>query len=157
MRCFKTQSILTRVALTLLVMMLTTTTAWAETQTVTYIDENGTEQTVEATLLTDGGWKDSGWYVVTGNIELDGFIAFRDSSKLILADDARLHLINYDLLCTGDFTIYGQRNGTGHFVNTPGDNTYGIRTFGNLKICGGVIEAYASRNNAAIGKVNTGF
>ena len=156
MRRFKTQSILTRAALTLLVMM-TCATAWAETQIVTYIDENGTEQTVEATLLTDGGWKDPGWYVVTGNIELDGFIAFRDSSKLILADDARLHLINYDLLCTGDLTIYGQRNCTGQFVNTPGDNTYGIRTFGNLKICGGVIEAYASKSNAAIGTANTGL
>ena len=156
MRRFKTQSILTRAALTLLVMM-TCATAWAETQIVTYIDENGTEQTVEATLLTDGGWKDPGWYVVTGNIELDGFIAFRDSSKLILADDARLHLINYDLLCTGDLTIYGQSNCTGQFVNTPGDNTYGIRTFGNLKICGGVIEAYASKSNPAIGTANSGF
>lgn len=157
MRRFKTQSILTRAALTLLMMTLTATTAWAETQIVTYIDENGTEQTVEATLLTDGGWMESGWYVVTGNFELDGFIAFRDSAKLILADDARLHLINYDLLCTGDFTIYGQRNCTGQFVNTPGDNTYGIRTFGNLKICGGVIEAYASKSNAAIGTADTGF
>lgn len=157
MKRFKTQSILTRAALTLLVMMLTAATAWAETQIVTYIDENGTEQTVEATLLTDGGWMDSGWYVVTGNIELDGFIAFRDSAKLILADDARLHLINYDLLCAGDLTIYGQRNCTGQFVNTPGDNTYGIRTFGNLKICGGVIEAYASKSNAAIGTAETGL
>ncbi len=156
MRRFKTQSTLTRAALTLLV-MLTCATAWAETQIVTYIDENGTEQTVEATLLTDGGWKDPGWYVVIGNVELDGLLAFDDSTNLILADDARLHLINYDLFCTGDLTIYGQRNCTGQFVNTPGNITYGIRTFGNLKICGGVIEAYGSGGNPAIGTANPGF
>ena len=39
MRRFKTQSILTRAALTLLVMMLTTATAWAETEQLT----DGTE------------------------------------------------------------------------------------------------------------------
>ena len=43
MRRFKTQLNLVRAALTLLVMM-TCATAWAETQIVTYIDENGTER-----------------------------------------------------------------------------------------------------------------
>ena len=44
-----------RTLITLLMMLLTTMTAWAEN--VTYIDENGHEQTVTATVL-DGGDSD---------------------------------------------------------------------------------------------------
>ena len=40
-----------RAALMLLAMLLTTTSAWAETETVTYIKADGTSSTQEATIL----------------------------------------------------------------------------------------------------------
>jgi len=36
----------------LLMMVLTTVTAWAETETVSYIDADGNQQSVTATILT---------------------------------------------------------------------------------------------------------
>lgn len=49
----------------IIVMLLTTATAWAETVEVTYIGENGIEQTVDAKVLTGGSYMSltGGWYV----------------------------------------------------------------------------------------------
>ena len=126
-----------------LAVLLTAATAWAETQNVNYIDANGAEQTVEATVLTSGGWQDPGWYVVTGNIEASSLIFYSGGiTNLILADGATLTLNDSGIYAFGAITIYGQKNGTGKFTNIPGDESdYALRANGDINIHGGVIEA----------------
>ena len=126
-----------------LAVLLTAATAWAETQNVNYIDANGAEQTVEATVLTTGGWQDPGWYVVTGNIEASSLIFDSGGiTNLILADGATLTLNDGGIYAFGAITIYGQKNGTGKFTNIPRDESdYALRANGDINIHGGVIEA----------------
>ena len=125
--------------------LLTAAMAWAETQTVNYIDADGIEQTVNATVLTEGGWHETGWYVVSGNIEASSLIfdgiEVDGPTNLILADGATLTLSD-GLYALDAITIYGQKNGTGKFTVIPGNtNTYAIRANGDINIHGGVIEA----------------
>ncbi|MBR5685750.1 MAG: hypothetical protein IKX18_06330, partial [Muribaculaceae bacterium] len=128
-----------------IVALLTAATAWAETQTVSYIDADGIEQTVTATVLTEGGRHETGWYIVSGNIEASSLIfdgiEVDVPTNLILADGATITLSN-GLYALDVITIYGQRNGTGKFTVIPSNtDTFAFRANGDINIHGGVIEA----------------
>lgn len=84
--------------------MLTTVTAWAETETVSYIDADGNHQSVTATILTGSEepnkWGEielaRGWYVVMRNISYTNAIADTGSGSgginIILADGAEMSI-----------------------------------------------------------------
>ena len=79
----------------LLMMLLTTTTAWAQaTETVSYIDVDGKEKSVEATVIDNdydlsfglGGDGQTTWYVVTGdNVDYGSALFIDGDVRLILA------------------------------------------------------------------------
>ena len=79
-----------RAAMTLLVMMLTTVTAWA----TDYIDENGQEQSVTATVLTGNETTlEAGWYVVNSNITYDHALQLGDGDvNIILANGKKMSI-----------------------------------------------------------------
>ena len=79
-----------RAAMTLLLMLLTTVTTWA--QDVTYLDENGTGQTCSTyTTMTDGSSSlTAGWYVVSNDVTIADRISVSGTVNLILCDGATL-------------------------------------------------------------------
>lgn len=131
---------------------------------VKYIDENGVEQNVTATLVTanDTHWEDTvtnGWYVVKGDITIGSRITVTGSVKLILADGCSL-TVNGGIGVNGSnsFTIYGQTDGTGSLDAdaTTSSLSAGIgsnmgSSGGTITINGGTVTATASGGGAAIG------
>ena len=99
---------------------------WTEASVnVSYIDENGTEQTHGATEI-DGTETNlpGGWYVVNSDVNLTTKLNFTGDTHLILADGKTLSIdasgdsdpnyVYYGLSCRGastsyDLTIYGQK------------------------------------------------
>ncbi len=86
---------------------------------VTYLDENGTEQTVDAIPLESGSesytYLEAGWYVVNSNITYQEVLELNGDVKLILADNCTMTMTD-DAQIYGNshnLTIYGQTNGTG--------------------------------------------
>ena len=140
----------------LLMMMLTTATAWAETATVSYIDADGeTQKSVTATVLTGSETSlDAGWYVVNSNISHEGKIDCNGDVNIILAD-------GYTMTVNGGntnglngtsgstLTIYGQTNGTGTLeVSTSTGSIGAIYIDGNVVINGGTVNA---TNTSSVG------
>ena len=135
---------------------------------VKYIDENGDEQNVTATLVTanDTEWKDTvtnGWYVAKGDITIGSRITVTGAVKLILADGCSL-TVNGGIGVNGSnsFTIYGQTDGTGRLdadatTSTTSSPGAGIGSdtgslYGSITINGGTVTATASGGSAAIGE-----
>ena len=77
-----------RAAAALLVTMLMTMTAWADTVTTYYVDENGTRHdNIIATVLTGSETSlGAGWYVVNNNISYTGTITLTGDVNIILGD-----------------------------------------------------------------------
>lgn len=146
---------LARSAMTLLLAVLTTVTAWAETVSTYYIDENGTRQNVTATVLTGseatlGSNGQTTWYVVNSNISHDGEIICDGDVNIILADDKTMIATRNDgyyvIWGTNNIAIYGQTKGTGKLdITGTGSNCEGISARSNLAIYGGTISAATCR------------
>ena len=111
---------LRRAAMTLLVMVLTTMMAWADTETVNYIDADGNQQSVSATVLTGGEATtlSAGWYVVNSDINYTGTVTITGDVTIILADGCTMNIgtsgsrqigigIN-GYFAQNSLTIYGQ-------------------------------------------------
>ena len=87
---------LKRAALTLLALILTCATAWAQTtQSVTYMDENGQTQTVNATQITSDNLRmySDRWYYVSGTVDVSAplrLMTENGTHNLILCDGATL-------------------------------------------------------------------
>ena len=129
-----------------------------EPVSVSYIDENGDEQTVVAIPLQDGGATTlvPGWYVVNSNITYNGTVTLGGDVNIILADGKTM-TANGDsdgIDGNGTLTVYGQTLGTGilnatspiycAFTMTGGtvnanSNPYAIR--GNVTVSGGTLNA----------------
>jgi len=157
-----------RLSMTLLVMMLIATTAWAEIVNISYVKADGTTGNVDATVLNgsdeytaiyqEEGY--DGWYVVTGKVTYSAGLyieGHNDDVNLILCDGAEMSLSGYEYafhVSGYHFNIYGQTNGTGKVVATNNsDDGSGIYASvcsgdgyssllpGSFTIYGGVIEA----------------
>ena len=143
-------SFIARSAMTLLVMLLTTATSWADT--IKYIDENGDEQYCENYTVLNNGTNindplASGWYVVEGNVNYNGTLYFSGDVNLILADGANLTAIcsgdDSGIEVAGNLTIYaqslGSNQGTINATSSSGSGIYAQN--GNITINGGNINA----------------
>ena len=146
---------LARSAMTLLLAVLTTMTAFAETVSTYYIDENGTRQNVTATVLTGseatlGSNGQTTWYVVNSNISHDGEIICYGDVNIILADDKTMIATRNDgyyvIWGTNNIAIYGQTKGTGKLdITGTGSECEGISARSNIAIYGGTISAATRR------------
>ncbi len=128
----------------LLGMMLTATTAWAQvtSQTVTYIDQDGKTQSVEAVAL-DGTETDigNGWYFIDSDVTFSGDLTYKadEEINLILCDGATLKANRIEpdnSINSGIIRFYGQSQGTGEAIIN--ENIYGLYS---VTICGGNITA----------------
>lgn len=119
-----------RAAITLLVMLLTSVTAWADENNPTIID--GTEYNYE-----------SGWYKMSGQLSLSQPLTFTGDVNLILADDADVTIVGDNgIVVNGNLTIYGQSEGTGSLsVKSTHYEGDGIYASGSISIIGGIITA----------------
>lgn len=118
----------------------------AEKETVFYVDENGEEASVEATVLGPGGLYgaegETGWYVLKGSVTCTTNISFYDAVvNVILADDADWK-VNTSTMCalnlfSGDLNVYAQENEGGEFTT---EQRFGAN-YGNLHIYGGHVRA----------------
>lgn len=120
-----------------------------EEQTVTYIDANGIEQTVSATIITSEGVEPStsgGWFAVLGNVTIDHRVSIQGNVKLILADGCSL-TIDDGINVTGNnsLTIYGQSLGTGSLSATAKSGSGNAGIGGNSNQDGGSITANGSK------------
>ena len=149
---------LQRLSMTLMLVMLTSLSAWADN--VTFIDANGTEQTVDATSITSataamGSADQTTWYYVSGTVENDNRIELSGIVNLILANGCDfkanhgLHLASgntlnvyvqsalngklYASYSVNDAAI-GGNGGKNDVDGTNGEDA------GNVNIYGGVIE-----------------
>lgn len=149
-----------RAAITLLLLLLTSATAWAETIKVPYFDSNGeheyeTTATIAENAITDLG---NGWYVMSGEFTLNNTLEFTQTVNLILADGAQIEINAYNgvssddyngIYAIGSLTIYGQEAGTGTLtinsdkITKPGN---GINAKGgNITINGGTLNISANQ------------
>ena len=150
----KNSNLMTRAALTLLVMMLTATTAWAGTvNNVSYIDADGNPQTAsKATIVTAdmGGTSESKfksgneWFYVRNSVTLDG--AYCPSSgvqNIILGDGATLTINGRFRFLYASVNIYCQNGGTGRLIvngSSYSGAIFNVPRSKTLTINGGTVE-----------------
>ena len=130
---------------------------------VTYIDANGTLQTCTSFTLiensnssvTYGTENQECWFVVSGNVTINGTLTLQGSSQnLILCDGASLNIsrenantIQSNVSNSSTFSIYGQTNGTGSINATNANYVPCIQVSGILVINGGSVSATSSGYN----------
>ena len=139
---------------------------WAQTQSVTYIDENGDEQTVDnVNVITNSTTTlNAGWYVVTGTDVRTGSLTCNGEVYLILADGAKLTATGGNDYQAGievsgednSLSIYGQAAQSGRLIATGGESAAGIgggdSGYGsNITINGGTVSANGGGSAAGIG------
>lgn len=111
-----------------------------------YWDEKGKEQTItQCTILTEEmNRPTSGWYLVTGTLNLENGLYIVGDVKLILADGAQL-IANSGIWdgygSDSTLTIYGQENGTGILRATSGSSYGAAIGVNNVVINGGSVYA----------------
>ena len=133
---------LKRATLTLLTLILTCATAWADTENVSYIDANGNTQTVTATVLTGnegylGTEGQTKWYVANSNISYSGGFSCSGNVNIILGDSKTM-VVNGSINENGNLTIYGQSGQSGILNATNSSGYYAICCNpGNFIINGG--------------------
>ena len=140
---------LKRAALTLLALIMTCATAWADNDPVSYIAANGSTQTcTDYTVLHTGDNVSNlpgGWYVVSENVEFNSQLYFSGSASIILCDGKTLTVnsgnynsinVNYAL------TIYGQsgQSGTLNATCNSGTNSPCIYARNDITINGGIVS-----------------
>ncbi len=139
-----------------------------ELVSVSYIDADGKEQTVDAFLLQGGGatMLPAGWYVVNNDVTYTGIVTLGGDVNIILADGMTMTVKTYDeygikgtsnaltIFGTGTLntnrTIYCDFNMTGGTVNAT-SNPYAI--LGNVTVSGGTLNAtgqYAISGNVTV-------
>ena len=146
-----------------------------ENGSISYLDENGTRQEYKGdyTLVkssTEPVTWNSGWYYVKGNVTIKGRITVNGNVNLFLDDSATLKAesgIEVNWFSLGSmsitkFNIYAHSsssNTRGTLIATGKDGNPGIGRVGNcgeIKICGGDIQATGGKQAAGISSGNTG-
>ena len=140
-----------KLILTLVALLAVTTGAYAAS--VSYVDGNGTSQTVDATELesTTTSWTDGSWYIVPeGGLTISGRIAVSGTVNLILRDGTELTASAGITTTNATLNIYAQSTGTGALTATGAS---GAAKFGGNAGIGGIgVGDYAS--GGAGGTVN---
>lgn len=110
-----------------LVMALGLTVIASAEETVTYMDADGKLQTkTDRVAISSSDSSTSfgaGWYVINGNVTINGDLGMTGDVHLILTDGCSL-TVNGTLNVSGQgagLTIYGQSRGTGSLVATGAD------------------------------------
>ena len=114
---------------------------------VTYLDANGTEQTVSDATILDGTQTtlNAGWYVVNSDLTINSVVTINGEVHLILADGAKLTINGYQNYgIYGDegldkLNIYCQSNQSGELVVTGATGYDAIWVSGGITINGGNI------------------
>ena len=145
------KSALQRLSMTLMLVMLTAMTAWAEDISTYYIDENGTRHDITATVLTGGGATElaEGTYVVNSDIEYTGTITLTGDVILILGDGKTM-TVNTSYAARGisdannskNLTIYGQTAQGGTLSVTS--SFYPSIACGEITVNSGTVNATSS-------------
>ncbi len=142
--------------MTLLLCVLTATTAWAN-DAVTYIDMNGVTQTVtDYTEVTSAMTADangninwtSGTYVVKTSVTLSGSISFTSNVIDLIVCDGKTLTVNgnSDGAFSGNtLNIYAQSNGTGMGAINANRHT----SCSHLNIAGGTVTLDAGGDSTA--------
>ena len=141
--------------------LLPVTALAATVENITYLDENGTQQTAaSATQVTnsDTQWTD-GWYVAQSNITIDGTVTISGNVHLILEDGCSL-TVNGGILLQSDGNMYIYAQSTekermGSLTATGTDAGFkeaGYDGMQTLTIAGGKISA--SGSDVGISAVN---
>ena len=128
---------------------------------VSYLDENGDEQTADNVTVVESGttaWN-GGWYVVNDTVTIGSRVAVSGAVHLILADGASLTVNGGINVAEGNsFSVYAQSAGEnmGALTATGGENAAGIGggshdSGGNITIHGGSVTATGGESGAGIG------
>ena len=129
---------------------------------VSYLDENGNEQTAYNVTVVDGSttaWSD-GWYVVNRNVTIDELVTVTGNVHLILADGTTLTVDNGINVAEGkSFSVYAQSDDEakmGTLTATGGQDAAGIGggkggSGGTITIHGGNVTATGGDFAAGIG------
>ena len=149
------KAFIVRTAITLLVMLLTSATVWAETRSIDYIKADGTTGTATANVLTGGSDNtlDPGWYVIDKDIA--GPLKFNGAVNLIILDNKNVTITGTDgITVNGSLTIYGQSKGTGSLKITANgkDDISGFGVYakkGEISINGGILTISATNYGIA--------
>lgn len=137
-----------KACLVVLATLLLSSTIWAEelaSSLITYIDENGIEQSklsedvTEISSLDNFSNLSSGWYLVSSDLQVSSAIQSKGDINLIIANGATLTV-------KGSFTanniaIYGQKNQAGNI--SVSDLISGIQSKNNIVIAGVNVVASA--------------
>lgn len=149
-----------------LALLATAQGAWADTETVSYIDADGNEQTVDATPLTSStnSTSMSGWYVVSGTFTNNNRLeVWKATLNLILADDCHLTMTkSLSVRDNATLNIYSQSKGSsmGKLTITAPENYAGIGGYyesphnlrsGAINIYGGDLNIAGGGSSAGIG------
>ena len=145
-----------RAVVMLLLMLLTATTAWATTKTVTYKKADGSNGSHEATVLT-GSEIDlaAGWYLAEGNVSFDHQLNASGDVHIILKDNAVMN-IGTAQSPVSDIGLYGNGHSISIYAQSTGNskgqllvNASQIGIFasgGNVEIFGGKVTGTATSN-----------
>ena len=142
-----------RWALTLIIALLTTATAWATTNyNISYIDANGNAQTASQVDVVDESMDDNdnlfssnnGWLYVNSDVTLtkatnNGSV----DTNIILGDGKTLTINGWTHFSGASLTIYCQSGGTGKLVingSYSNDCIFGIAGTKTLTINSGIVE-----------------
>ena len=151
---------MTRAALTLLVMMLTATTAWAGTvYDISYIDADGNPAECEsaAVVTADMGGtseskfkSDNEWFYVRNSVTLDGaYCTSTPVQNIILGDGATLTINGIFRFSGASVNIYCQNGGTGRLIvnGSNNDAIFNVPRSKTLTINGGTVEVTNTATN----------
>ena len=135
--------------LLVVLLMLTTETAWADN--VSYYDASGAQQTATNVnkLNENSASMTAGWYVADDNLTINSRVSVSGDVNLILKDGVELHIPRgINVLENNSLTIYGQQGGTGALtIDGVQEQCAGIgvgkgsgTAAGTVTICGGVVN-----------------
>ena len=137
------------------------------TTSASYIDQNGAAQTVAATQVTAGDtvWN-SGWYIVSGNVTVNGRVSTSGDVRLILSDGASLTAKKGIAVTKGNgLAVFGQSAQTGklaipyvddYYAAIGGNSNIGARDAGTIAVHGGVLDVKGGYQGAGIGGASGG-
>lgn len=138
---------------------------------ITFINQDGDEETIEGEKVKDlsgskSGWLplETGWYCFTKSVTLDGRAQVKGDVKIILFDGAKVTWNGGINVSAGNsLTIYAQSTGDNAGALTADrsatDDEAGIggnkkQDAGRIAICGGTVTAYGGNDAAGIGGGN---